>query len=702
MALISITDIVRVDQEGLGGGHNDSQVVVQALSDGGFAIAWREYEENGSGSYRVFTRKYDGSLAAVGDMVKLDGTDRDPLSGNGTGRPSIAALDNGAFAVEYNDLGDVTRYSNGAPYGAYWMWVAEMTAGGTIGAQTTPFGRPDPDDDQQANTIWVSAIAGDGDGGYHYAFVQSLTEVSGHRLVVNGSVLETGLHSNGTAIGLNGVGVTDFGDGVFVTYQRNVDSGDADLWGRFVGGAADGAEFRINTQTAGYQTLNSANDGIAVLSNGSVVVTWRDTSSADDATDPGYGVHARIMGANGVPIGDEFVLSATPGGDEGNAAVAAMSGGRFIAVWHDDVGTVAQVFSSTGERLGDQVKINDNLVTSVTVLADDRVVFAWNLPGQTVTQVFRFPDKFGTGGDDRMRGGAGDDVLHGLAGNDLLIGYAGADELRGGAGNDVYYVDHAGDKVVELPDQGRDRVRSTVDHTLADNVEDLRLAGAAVTGTGNALDNQIFGSSGDNFLYGLAGDDELRGQSGIDRLEGGADADTLYGGLSGDHLLGDGGGDRLIGEAGNDMLEGGADIDTLLGQDGADTLLGGDGADTLNGGIQRDLLTGGAGGDIFLFDDGHSRETRAAADQITDFTRADGDRINLRAIDAKSATPDVDDKFSFIGTQAFSGNGAGGQLRYVNSQGNTFIEGDVDGNGVADFIIRLDGVHALQATDFVL
>lgn len=114
------------------------------------------------------------------------------------------------------------------------------------------------------------------------------------------------------------------------------------------------------------------------------------------------------------------------------------------------------------------------------------------------------------------------------------------------------------------------------------------------------------------------------------------------------------------------------------------------------------MLTGGAGGDIFLFDDGHSREILTAADQITDFTRADGDRINLRAIDAKSATPDVDDKFSFIGTQAFSGNGAGGQLRYVNAQGNTFIEGDVDGNGVADFIIRLDGVHALQGTDFVL
>lgn len=571
MALISITDIVRVDQEGLGGGHNDSQVVVQALSDGGFAVAWREYEENGSGSYRVFTRKYDGSLDPVGNMVKLDGTDRDPLGGNGTGRPSIAALDNGGFAVEYNDFGDVTEYSNGAPYGAYWMWVAEMTAAGTIDAQVTPFGRPDPDDDQQANTIWSSAIAADGEGGYHYGFVQSTLNpdpnlAGGMRVVVNGAVIASYLPNDGSgsSISTAGVNIADVGDGVFVTYQRDVSAGDADLWGRFVGGAADGAAFRINTQTAGQQSLNSANNGIAVLSNGSVVVTWRDTSSADEATDPGYGVHARIIGANGVPTGDEFVLSATPGGDESNVAVAAMSGGRFIAVWHDDIGTVAQVFSSTGEWLGDQVKINDHYVTSLTVLADDRVVFAWNLPGQTVTQVFRFPDKFGTGGDDRMRGGAGDDVLHGLAGNDLLIGYAGADELRGGAGNDLYYVDHAGDTVVELPDQGRDRVRSTVDHTLADNVEDLRLAGAAVTGTGNALDNQIFGTSGDNFLYGLGGDDELRGQSGIDRLEGGADADTVYGGLSGDHLLGYVVCYKLLGEAVNEKLDGGADIDTLL------------------------------------------------------------------------------------------------------------------------------------------
>lgn len=42
----------------------------------------------------------------------------------------------------------------------------------------------------------------------------------------------------------------------------------------------------------------------------------------------------------------------------------------------------------------------------------------------------------GTGGDDRLVGGAGGDELRGRAGADLLIGHRGADVLIGGAGPD--------------------------------------------------------------------------------------------------------------------------------------------------------------------------------------------------------------------------------------------------------------------------
>ena len=57
----------------------------------------------------------------------------------------------------------------------------------------------------------------------------------------------------------------------------------------------------------------------------------------------------------------------------------------------------------------------------------------------------------------------------------------------GGAGNDTYFVDDAGDMVVENPNEGTDAVFSTVSYTLTANVETLVLQGSGqLQGNGNA------------------------------------------------------------------------------------------------------------------------------------------------------------------------------------------------------------------------
>jgi Ca2+-binding RTX toxin-like protein len=66
---------------------------------------------------------------------------------------------------------------------------------------------------------------------------------------------------------------------------------------------------------------------------------------------------------------------------------------------------------------------------------------------------------------------------------------------------------------------------------------------------------------------------------------------------------------------------------TLWGGAQADTLSGGDGNDTLKGGLGNDTLTGGLGADVFVYD-GYDT-TAAQADVITDFSIAQGDKINL-------------------------------------------------------------------------
>ncbi len=85
-------------------------------------------------------------------------------------------------------------------------------------------------------------------------------------------------------------------------------------------------------------------------------------------------------------------------------------------------------------------------------------------------------------------------------------------------------------------------------------------------------------------------------------------------------------------------------------------------------------------------------------DTITDFQ--DGlDKIDLSAIDA--ITGGADDGFQFIGNAAFV-RGASGLLQVTTTATQTIVQGDVNGDGRADFKIILTGVHVLDANDFIL
>ena len=186
-----------------------------------------------------------------------------------------------------------------------------------------------------------------------------------------------------------------------------------------------------------------------------------------------------------------------------------------------------------------------------------------------------------------LNGNAGNDTLIGGSFGDRLDGGSGADMMLGGAGDDRFYVDNVLDQVIESTDNGfDDRVYSSVTFTLGANIEQLYLEGNAnINGTGNALNNILYGNAGNDTLNGLAGNDSIFGNSGNDVLSGGA------------------GEDALRGENGNDVINGGAGDDTLIGGSGNDTLNGGAGNDTLYGNYAGngfiDRLDGGAGDDFY-------------------------------------------------------------------------------------------------------
>jgi Ca2+-binding RTX toxin-like protein len=123
-------------------------------------------------------------------------------------------------------------------------------------------------------------------------------------------------------------------------------------------------------------------------------------------------------------------------------------------------------------------------------------------------------------------------VLDGQAGDDILdSNIRSTSTLLGGEGNDLYYVYNVGDVVKELAGEGVDTVSSSiVSYTLTANVENLILRNGpfgdiGISGTGNALDNQLTGDYADNILNGLAGNDVLIGDDGADALIGGLGKD---------------------------------------------------------------------------------------------------------------------------------------------------------------------------------
>ncbi len=89
--------------------------------------------------------------------------------------------------------------------------------------------------------------------------------------------------------------------------------------------------------------------------------------------------------------------------------------------------------------------------------------------------------------------------------------------LSGTAGNDIFSVDHEGDAVTEAANSGVDKVMASRPFTLPANVENLTLTGFLnIGGTGNALDNVLYGNVGDNTLNGAGGNDVAYGGKGND------------------------------------------------------------------------------------------------------------------------------------------------------------------------------------------
>lgn len=296
-------------------------------------------------------------------------------------------------------------------------------------------------------------------------------------------------------------------------------------------------------------------------------------------------------------------------------------------------------------------------------------------------------------GHDLLDGGAGDDVIVGGTGNDTLVGGIGNDRMTGGEGKDVFVFTEAGWEMITDYEKG-----DIIDLSMLDaNVNVAGMQGFNFVGSkwlSKVGDLGIYKDTTNNVTYIQA---ELNGDGkhefdirvlGVHditlddiRFVPAVEAPTF---VSSNHT----------GTAGNDVMVGNDKDNVICGLAGDDILKGGAGNDVLVGHVGDDVLWGGAGNDRFDFND-----TRYfGADVIMDF--ATGDKIDLSGCDANYQLAGKQ-AFRFVGSAALSKAGDLGVYQDT-SHGTTEVRGYTDGDGTVDFVIKLDGLYDLKATDFIL
>ncbi|MBO3761341.1 calcium-binding protein [Ciceribacter sp. L1K22] len=691
---------------------------VTLLSDGGWIVNWMESVQSGDVDYDdIYMQRFGADGAAIGEAVQFNTT----LGGEQFGTV-VTALDDGGWVIAW------THYDGETD--DYDVYQQRFDADGTaVGVES----RVHTSTDGYQYDVSLTPLA---DGGWIATWFSNQGGFYQQRFAADGTA--SGLETRVGGSDPYGTKVATLADGGWVViWTFSGEYGVRDIGQqRF---AADGSMVGEEQSVGAYTFFEPSVTG---LSDGGWVVMWRSNDEDGDV------IYQQRFRADGSADGAEQRVNTTPV-DDPTFAVTALADGGWVTVWNterdDDLLIYQQRYDAAGNAVGTETLVNGEtegyqLAPAVTALPGGGWVVTWRTSderGYGIHQRVFATDIDGTARADTLDGTAFDETIRGYGGNDILEGQGGNDIMLGGVGNDTYIVGSAGDQVQEMAAQGTDTVRASIWYTLGGSVENLVLTGSAnLTGTGNSLANVIAGNSGNNTLFGLGGNDRIDGGAGDDRLDGGTGSDRMEGGSGNDTYYVDNSGDVVIeaanagtdtvrstishtlatnvenlilsgsgnlngnGNASANVLTGNSGNNFLKGLAGNDTLKGEAGNDQLTGGSGADKLYGGAGADRFIFTaTSDSTVSSTSRDMIYDFSRADGDRIDLSTIDASTKTSG-NQAFSFVGEKTYSGKA--GELRYVNSGGDTYVYGDVNGDKVSDFAIRIDANIDLVKGDFIL
>ena len=346
----------------------------------------------------------------------------------------------------------------------------------------------------------------------------------------------------------------------------------------------------------------------------------------------------------------------------GNSGSNIIDGGAGDDVMQGGGGDDTYIVDSVGDRVSEGAGQGIDTIESA-------VSFDLSTSGINVENLILVGGTEGIGNDL-------ENTITGNSGDNLLDGREGADSLVGGGGNDTYIVDNIGDTITENLGAGTDTVESSVDYTLADNVENLTLTGDdPINGTGNTLNNTIVGNEANNTIDGGDGADSMSGGAGNDTYfvdnaldtiteNPGEGTDTVISEVT--YILGDNLENlTLVNGFGNLNGTGNSLNNTIVGNDGNNVLDGKEGADS---------LTGGDGNDTYVVDNVGDTVTELGTG--TDVVRSSVS-FNLNTADTANV-----ENLTLTGTDNINGTGSDLDNTIVGNTGNNILDG---GNGV-DFL----------------
>lgn len=445
---------------------------VTGLKDGGFVVSWESTNSTITGNAEIFAQRHHADGTKFGEEFAL-GDNNYILSDQGRylKQPIITALDDGGFVAAWR-AEDYNIVSNG---GNLTLVLEKSHIRGQIyGADNVKKGAEFTIPTDGNNELVAPSITALKNAEFIVTYTSStngdiIGQMSGQRFNSLGEKVGNSFQPD-AGIGYSNTSVTSLANGgfIFVFQHLNTSNGENDynILGQLyaASGEKQGNSFLISQVGNSSQTFPN----VVELNNGDIAVSYQ----GGDLTGTNNVIVVKILNANGVAKGEEFVVSDIRAMEQIAPDIAAFGEAGFIITWSagllfnggqiilgriwDENGTIGGVDAGSGSQdetgsAGED--IIRQLLGDVTLKGE---------AGNDKIMAFQGVNDIDGGADsDFLIGGIRSDLLNGGDGNDVIIGDAsdlrgGADRIIGGKGDDGLMGGLAADTFVFNPNDGKD------------------------------------------------------------------------------------------------------------------------------------------------------------------------------------------------------------------------------------------------------